>query len=118
MTDRVFGFAFLLFGSIGYLCIAEDLRYFHEIIGVSAVFIAGAVLTASGFHWLWMRPVIARSVAAGLVLGIPTGLLMQDIPNGVAVGLAIGVVAGVVIDRHRRRTSPADPPTASPGPRA
>lgn len=115
MTDRIFGITFLLLGCLGYLCIAEDPRHLHEIMGVSAVFVAGALLTTSGFHWLAVRPVMARIIAAGLVLGIVAGVAMNDIPNGVALGLALGAVSGAVIVRMRRKpeTSDGDPRTTT-----
>lgn len=115
MADRFFGITFLLLGSLGYLCIAEDPRHLYEIIGVSAVFAAGAVLTVSGFHWLAVRPIMARSVAAGLVAGIGVGILMHDIPNGVALGFAAGAIAGAWIVRSRRRSTPSDGAPPSTG---
>ena len=118
MADRIFGIMFLLLGSLGYLCIAEDPRYWYEIIGVSAVFIAGAVLTVGGFHWLSVRPVMARSIAVGLLIGIGGGAAMGDIPNGVAMGLVFGAIAGALIVRSRRKSDDAEgtPPPPTPGP--
>ncbi len=117
MADRIFGIMFLLLGSLGYLCIAEDPRYWYEIIGVSAVFIAGAVLTVSGFHWLSVRPLMARSIAVGLLIGIGVGAAIGDIPNGVAMGLVFGAMVGALIVRSRRKaddTNSAPPPTTGP----
>lgn len=114
MADRFFGITFLLLGSLGYLCIAEDPRHLYEIVGVSAVFVAGAILTVSGFHWLAVRPVLARTVAVGLLAGIAVGVTMDDVPNGVALGLAIGAMAGAVIVRSRRRSNA--PPEKTPPP--
>ncbi|MCU0453474.1 MAG: hypothetical protein MUE68_07425 [Bacteroidetes bacterium] len=117
MTDRIFGITFLLLGSLGYICIAEDPRHFYEIVGVSAVFVAGALLTVSGFHWLAVRPIMARSIAAGLILGIAVGAAMSDIPNGVAVGLALGAVLGAAIVRIRQRAgSSSGDPRSTTGP--
>lgn len=119
MADRFFGITFLLLGSLGYLCIAEDPRHLYEIVGVSAVFIAGAILTVSGFHWLAVRPVMARCVAVGLIAGIAVGVTMDDIPNGVALGLAFGAMAGSIIVRFRRRSNnPSDGTPPPPGPHA
>jgi hypothetical protein len=118
MADRLFGITFLLLGSLGYLCIAEDPRHLYEIVGVSAVFVAGAVLTVSGFHWLSVRPIMARAVAIGLLTGIAVGITMDDIPNGVALGLAIGAMVGAVIVRTRRRTNAPSDGTPPPGPHA
>lgn len=119
MADRFFGITFLLLGSLGYLCIAEDPRHLYEIVGVSAVFIAGALLTVSSFHWLAVRPVMARTVAVGLLAGIAVGVTMDDIPNGVALGLALGAMAGAVIVRFRRRSDdPSHGMPPPPGPHA
>ncbi len=106
MVDRFFGITFLLLGSLGYLCIAEDPRHLYEVVGVSAVFVAGALLTVSGFHWLSVRPIMARSVAVGLIAGIAVGVTLDDIPNGVALGLVIGAMTGAFIIRARRRSNP------------
>jgi hypothetical protein len=118
MADRLFGITFLLLGSLGYLCIAEDPRHLYEIVGVSAVFVAGAVLTVSGFHWLAVRPIMARAIAIGLLTGIAVGITMDDIPNGVALGLAIGAMVGAVIVRTRRRTNAPSDGTPPAGPHA
>jgi hypothetical protein len=113
MADRFFGITFLLLGSLGYLCIAEDPRHLYEIVGVSAVFVAGALLTVSGFHWLAVRPIMARSLASGLLAGIVVGIAVGDITNGVALGLAFGAMAGAVIVRLQRRREPSDPPSGN-----
>lgn len=118
MADRFFGITFLLLGSLGYLCIAEDPRHLYEIVGVSAVFVAGALLTVSGFHWLAVRPIMARSIAGGLIAGIAVGITMDDIPNGVALGLAIGAMVGAVMIRTRRRPNAPSDRTPPPDPHA
>ena len=103
-ANRIVGAVLISIGLVGFLTIADDLRHVGEIVGVSAIVLAGFILLASTVRQIPISSVLARSCAIGIFPGMVLGAGLDNMLVGVALGLAIGTLAGVPIGRHQRST--------------
>lgn len=95
--DRVAGWSLLAAASVGYLVVADDLRHTGELVGVSALLVAGLLLLlARGADLRLLRRLPLRSMAAGIFPGILLGAGLDRMLLGVGIGLVSGAAAGLL----------------------
>jgi hypothetical protein len=103
-ANRIAGIVLISIGLLGFLTVADDLRHVGEVVGVSSIVLAGAILLSSGLKINSISPTIARSSAIGVFPGMVLGAGLDHMLIGVALGLSAGIVVGVLMDRRRRST--------------
>jgi hypothetical protein len=95
--NRAAGTALAAAAALGYLAVADDWRHTGEIVGVSAILLAGLLLLALGAGSGRRLQLLLRSMAAGALLGIPAGGALDSMLLGVGAGLAAGAAAGLLL---------------------
>lgn len=100
IANRVTGLLLMLIGALGFLTVADDLRHTGEILGVSAILAAGAVLLLGGLRFPRLPSAAARFLAGGILAGIPLGAALDLMLPGVVAGAAVGTVIALLAGRN------------------
>ena len=100
--NRIVGSLLVLSGIFGYTTVADDLRHGGELVGVTAILLAGFILLAASLKLPLLRFLPVRWMAFGILFGMILGAGLDNMAPGITIGFTIGTAVGLMLARKNR----------------
>lgn len=105
-TYRIIGSILALFGIIGYLTVADELRHFGEFLGVSCVLVSGLLFLLIDLKLYIFQKFELQWVSICLLASIPFGgIVIDNVPIGICIGLTLGIVLAIIFGNTKMAKS-------------
>jgi len=103
---KILGIVCIVIGAVGYFTIADELRHYGELIGVSTILVSGIIFFAAGSKTLTLKNFSIQWIAILLLISIPiSGIILDNMPLGISLGFLIGVILAYVLGKRKQNTN-------------